>query len=125
MEIEEIKQYVLKDYEQLPKSSFSHGYGEGAELIAEGVAIWAHDGNEAYETDLQVLLVKSDGSLHWIYASGCSCYTAIDHEEIHTVTIKSFKTKWSTDSQPLLQLVLEEWKNGPPEIIAYSEYSYS
>jgi hypothetical protein len=122
MKLKEIKKYVIENYDKLPISKFSDGYGDKAPVLVEGVAIWGRDDTECFDTDVEVLLVTKEGKLIWVYASGCSCYTAIDHKKLHTFSIKKFTIKWK--KQPLLELVLNLWKDGVPVIKTYNEYAY-
>jgi hypothetical protein len=41
---------------------------------AEGTVVWDRDHSENYETDMQCLVVRKDGTAVYLDAQGCSCW---------------------------------------------------
>jgi len=73
---------VTEAWDTLPKSKDDN---------TEFVIIAEKDEDMAYETDKQCLGVLKDGSLVWVYLSGCSCRGSGSLEKIEDVTVKRFK----------------------------------
>jgi len=80
--MKETIEQVTKDWDSLPKSKDDN---------SEFVIIAENDASEFYETDKQCLGVLKDGSLVWVYLSGCSCNGGGDMEKIDDITVKRFK----------------------------------
>jgi hypothetical protein len=78
---EKIKE-VIELWDTLPKSKDDD---------TEFVIIAENDDSEPYETNKECLGILKDGSLVWVYLSGCSCGGNGSLEKIEDITVKRFK----------------------------------
>lgn len=80
-----IKNYVKKHWDELPKSNFNDEKMVIIKEIRNDNEGWGHHNYEGYGID-------EKGDLYWCYSSGCSCNGSCGTD--HKLSGKTFNVDW-------------------------------